>query len=531
MLSGDDIYGRALQLGRAGQTAAAVDWLQSHRDGIAAHAGALGLMGTLLSMLEQPAAAVPYFMRSITLNPAQPVAYSDLGIALTNLNRPDEALACFDQALALNPRYVQALNNRSLVRLELQQGEPALIDAEAALALQPGLMPAHRQRANALLLLDRPTEALESIDTALSLAGDDARNHAAKGEILDALGRHDEALVAFDRAVSLSPADADSIFGRGCSHLRHHTFEAGWRDYQSRWSRPRFVRTSWRHPLELLARRDDHARLTGQRVLIVGEQGIGDEIMFASVIPDLLADASHVAWIADERLQRLLRNSFPTVEFASSLDGLDLAAFDHIIPAGDLCRRYRNSIERFGGAPYLRPSDAALRGWSKRLGPGVTKLRIGLSWKGGVFTTGQHRRSLDLAALKPLLEREDCEFVSLQYGEVQDEIDAANAELARPIRSFPKDEIGDFEDLAGLVLSLDAVVSVQTALVHLAGAVGAPCFAMISSFAEWRYGDQGEVMPWYGGVKLVRQTQAGSWRPVLARIGEELDRLAGKGSE
>lgn len=531
MLSGDDIYGRALELGRAGQTAAALDWLRSHREHIAGHAGALGLMGTLFSMREQPDAAVPCFMRSIALNPAQPVVYSDLGIALTNLNRPDEALACFDQALALNPRYVQALNNRSLVRLDLQQGELALIDAEAALALQPGLMPAHRQRANALLLLDRPEEALDSIDVALSLAGNDARNHSARGEILDALGRHDEAIAAFDRAVALSPAaDADFRFSRACSRLRHHEFEAGWDDYQSRWAAPHFIRTSWRRPPELLARRDLDTHPTG-RVLIVNEQGIGDEIMFASVLPDLLAEAPHVTWLADARLQRLLRRSFPAVEFAADLDHLDLAAFDRVIPAGDLCRRYRRDIASFGGAPYLRPSESALSDWNGRLGPRGAKLRIGLSWKGGMFTTGRHRRSLDLDALKPLLEREDCEFVSLQYGEVQDEIDAANAGLKRPIRSFLKDEIGDFEDLAGLVLSLDAVVSVQTALVHLAGAVGAPCFAMIPTFAEWRYGDRGAAMPWYGGVKLVRQDRPGVWSPVLARIGEELDRLARTGSE
>lgn len=532
MPSGDDIHGRAIELGRAGQIAAAIDWLHSHRDEIAGHAGALGLMGTLLAMQEQPGAAVPYFMRSIALNPAQPVAYSDLGIALTNLNRPDEAMACFDQALALNPRYVQALNNRSLLRLELQQGELALLDADAALAVQPRLMPAHRQRAGALLLLDRPAEALESIDLALGLAGNDARNHSTRGEILDGLGRHDEAIAAFDRAVSLSPgADADSRFSRACSHLRHHAFEAGWRDYQSRWSQPRFIRTSWRRPLELLARRDGDAGLTGQRVLVVDEQGIGDEIMFASIIPDLLADAARVTWMADTRLQRLLRNSCPAVEFVSAPDGLDLAAFDRIVPAGDLCHRHRTGVGSFGGAPYLRPSDAALSNWSQRLGPRAAKLRIGLSWKGGVFTTGQHRRSLDFETLRPLLEREDCEFVSLQYGEVQGELDAANAGLTRPIRCFPKDEIDDFEDLAGLVLSLDAVVSVQTALVHLAGAVGAPCFAMIPTLAEWRYGDRGEAMPWYGSVKLVRQDEPGVWGPVLARIGEALDRLAEKRSE
>lgn len=529
MPSGDDIYRRAIELGRAGQLDAAIDWLHAHD--IASHAAALGLMGSLLSMKEQPGPALRYFMRSLALDPKQAVVLSDMGVTLTKLNRPAEALSCFDEALALDPSQVQALNNRSHHWLEMRRGEPALRDAEAALAVQPGLAPAHRQRARALLLLDRPAEALESIDAALDLAPGDARSHSARGEILDALGRHEHAIQAHDEAVALS-STAEAAFRRAFSRLRHHEFAQGWRDYDARWSEAGFVRASWGHAPQWLARRAGaDASLAGQRVLVVGEQGIGDEIMFAGLIPDLLAEAASVVWIADARLLNLLRASFPAAEFVAGLDGLDPAAFDRIVPAGDLCRRYRNSLESFGGAPYLRPAASAMADWSRRLGPRGAPLRIGLSWKGGLFNTGQHRRSLDLDALRPLLDREDCEFVSLQYGDVEAEIDAANLGLKRPIRRFAQAATDGFEDLAGLILSLDAVVSVQTALVHLAGAVGAPCLAMIPSFAEWRYGDAGETMPWYRSVELVRQTRPGAWGSVLDRVGAALDGLAGKDSK
>jgi tetratricopeptide (TPR) repeat protein len=528
MPSADDIYKQAVRLGRSGQIEAAVTWLHSHRNDVATHAPALGLMGTLLSMHSQPGPALGYFMRSIALNPAQPVALSDMGVALTKLNRPDEALACFDQALSLDPRNAQALNNRSNHWLAVQQGELALRDAEAALALQPRLMAAHRQRARALLLLDRPSEALESIAKAVGLDPDHAQNHAAAGEIFDALGRHEDAITAFDRAVARSPADFS--FARACSHLRHREFRAGWHDYLLRWNEPGFVRTSWVHDPALLERRDtDNSRPIGQRVLVVDEQGIGDEIMFASLIPDLLRDALSVTWVANARLQRLLLNAFPEVEFVAGLGDLDLKAFDRFLPAGDLCALYRNSLESFPRSPYLRPSSQATARWKARLGPPRSLLRIGLSWKGGVFNTGQNSRSVSLNDLRPLLDRRDCEFVSLQYGDVQAEIEATNRLLAAPIRCFPKSEIDDFEDLAGLVLALDAVVSVQTALVHLAGAVGAPCFAMIPTSAEWRYGDQGDSMPWYNSVKLARQTQPGDWHPVVAQIGMALNRLADTG--
>ena len=525
MPTGDEIYMMALRLGRAGRRDDAIRWLEDHADDIVSHAAALGLMGTLLAMNERPKAALAHFEQSVALDGSRAVIHSDMGVALTKLNRADEALASFDRALALDPGDVQALNNRSHHWLELREGELALADAERALALRPRLMPAHRQRSRALLLLHRWDDALRSIDEALVLDPRNAENHAVRGEILDAAGRREEAVEAFDRAVDLQDVGENHAYGRGLGHLRHHAFAAGWADYEHRWRDANFVRTTWRHDRELLRRREAEPKdVAGRRVLLLGEQGVGDEIMFASMIPDLAAVAAKVVCVTNPRLRALFQASFPQVDFATDTRTMDLSAFDRIVPSGSLGALFRNAMEEFPGAPYLTPRPHAVARWMNRLGSRTTPLRVGLSWRGGVFSTGANGRSLDLSALAPLLERADCEFVSLQHGDVAAEIDAVNATLARPLRRFEPAELDEFESLAGLVRALDVIVSVQTALVHLAGAVGTPCLAMIPFFPEWRYGQGVSTMPWYGGVELFRQPRHGAWPPILAAIGAALDR-------
>ena len=175
-------------------------------------------------------------------------------------------------------------------------------------------------------------------------------------------------------------------------------------------------------------------------------------------------------------------------------------------------------------------ADAPLRAFAvrrittfrRRLGPPPRGLRIGLSWKGGTPRTGAERRSLTLDSFAPLLALPGCAFVSLPYGEVEAEVAAANARLGSAIRAFPAAGIDDFEDLAALVQELDVVVSVQTALVHLCGAIGQECLTLVPRNPEWRYTLTGSTMPWYGSVRIFRQPDAGTWEPVVQQVADLL---------
>lgn len=492
-------------------------------------AAALALQAALLNETGDPAKAVTVFQRALAIDPSNAAAHSNHGGALARLRRPADAVAAYSRALAINPGYALAWCNRAGQQLELENPQAALEDADRAVALNPGLAPAHRNRGLALIALGRLEEALACAGHALTLA-EHPEPHAQRGAILGALGHYEESLPAYDRAVALAAGDPEQRHRRALARLRLGQFEGGWDDYEHRWRADLFRRHSTGYA-EILPRISTQASLKdidGRSVLLIDEQGIGDQIMFASMLPDLAAVASSVTCLCDPRMLALLRHSFPGVEFIPVGVTLDLSRFGHVLAIGSLGRLFRNRTEDFPGVPYLSPAPAPVEAWRRRLGPKTARLRVGLSWRGGTRITGTAQRSLPLAGLAPLLNRSDCEFVSLQYGGAQAEIEAVNATLARPVLSLPAAGIDDFEQLAAVVLNLDAVVSVQTALVHLCGAVGAPCLAMLPSVPEWRYGAGGERMVWYGSVTLLRQAAAGGWGPVIGAVGERLDAMRGR---
>jgi hypothetical protein len=296
---------------------------------------------------------------------------------------------------------------------------------------------------------------------------------------------------------------------------------AGWDDYEGRLAVDRFKEESrGQISAELFSEltvAPTPEALAGRRVLLIGEQGIGDQVMFASMLPDLLRTAASVTLVCEPRLVRLFRASFPGATVLSPHGAeVDADTIDLVVAMGSLGAAFRREAGAFPATPYLAPRPEVVAGWAERLGPRRGR-RIGLSWRGGAPVTRRSTRSLPLAALAPILALPGCEFVSLQYGEVAEELAGFPQ-----VRAFPRQQIDDFEDLAGLVANLDAVVSVQTALVHLCGAVGATCLTLVPRHAEWRYMIEGETMPWYGSVRLLRQEEPGAWGPVIARAAAAL---------
>jgi hypothetical protein len=270
-------------------------------------------------------------------------------------------------------------------------------------------------------------------------------------------------------------------------------------------------------------------------LLVYAEQGIGDEILFASCLPEVVAAARHCVIDCAPKLAALFQRSFPTatvrggyqtdpVDWARSL-GVDLQ-----IPAGSLPLHLRREASGFPAhAGYLRADAGKVDRWRDRLralGPGRT---IGLSWRGGTARTRAERRSITLAELAPVLGLPGFHFVSLQYDQdAAAEVTDFGSKFGRLIHHWP-DAIDDFDETAALVTALDGVVSVCTAVVHLAGALGRPAWVMTPRVPEWRYGAQGERMPWYPSVRLVRQVASGDWTPVVDAIRQDLLSGAPKG--
>jgi len=482
--------------------------------------------GVTLGRLGRLEEAVDAFARAAALQPASIDAHRNLALMQRRLGRFEDALASVDHALALNARSADLHILRGKLLFELQRTEAALESFDRALALKPDDAQGHHGRGAALGVLERLDEALAAYDRATTLDPNLAAAHRNRGVILRKLRRPAEAVLAQDRAIAAAPRNASAYWYRSLGHLVLGDFEAGWRDYERRWEVEEFLASAKTNMTSALRERlkpDLSLQdIAGRDVLLVGEQGVGDVIMFASAIPDLLAVAGRVALNCDPRLRRLFASSFPALEL------LDVQAtarrapeFPVVMGVGSLGRLFRNRLEDFPGSAYLSPREEAVATWAERLGPADGRRRVGISWRGGVAATGRGARSMDLAGLRPVLDLPGCEFVSLQYGDVSAEVAAANADLASPIRCFPAADIDDFDDLAGLVRNLDLVVSVQTALVHLTGALGAPGLVMVPATPEWRYGASGSAMPWYSSIRLFRQGEDGDWAPVVRQVAAE----------
>jgi tetratricopeptide (TPR) repeat protein len=413
-------------------------------------------------------------------------AHASLSNALWGLGRLEEAEVHCREAVRLNPK-------RLVNRLNL-----------AVIARQSG----------------RVSEA-EKLYRELDLEKNgSARACADYGNlVVESGGNPEEARRWFRRGQSFSD-DARSHFLEALLDLSCGKFAAGWDRYEarkhtseSRWHREYAGYPDW-----------DGKPLGDRHLLVYGEQGLGDEIMFASMLPDLQKRAKRVTLLCDIRLGALFKRSFPAVEVvAAELErrgerAASLTGIDCHIAAGSLGRLYRRRAEDFPRhRGYLVPDPQRTAAWREKLagfGPG---LKIGVSWRGGVQGTGRSRRSLALDALGPVLGQPGACWVSLQHAAHADEVARYNAERGARIAHF-EGVTQDLDELAALISSLDAVITVCNTNVHLAGALGKPVWVLSPLVPEWRYGRSGERMPWYPSVRVFRQSRYGEWEPVVQRV-------------
>lgn len=325
------------------------------------------------------------------------------------------------------------------------------------------------------------------------------------------------------RALELNPDSKLARANLGFSQLATRNWAEGWKNYRAT------LGHYWRPKVQYKGEPEWDGS-PGRTVVAYGEQGLGDEISFASVVPDAIKDCKRLIIDCDPRLANLFRRSFPQAKvygtrFAKPGDkpwDAEDREFDASLPIGQLGEYYRTTPESFTGAPYLKPDPDRVLMW-KSLFATKGKPVIGIAWSGGTFKSNSKQRQWTLEQLLPVLQSIDAHWVSLQYKPALHEIQAFRAKYPDiDLKEYPHGTLGpDYDDTAALVAALDGVVCMQTAVAHLAGALGVPAIVCVPTLSQWRYGDATESVPWYQSLRVVRQTDS-HWSRDLRRVGDML---------
>jgi len=513
------IFSNGLALHRAGRLNEAEAQYRSILVRNPEHFDALSMLGAICVQRGNFEEALRLINRSLRINPRQPAALNNRAFALKELKLYADALASCDEAIALKPESAEGYYNRGVVLKELKRFEEALVSYDRAIALRPGHAEAFYNRGAVLKELKRLEEALASYDRAIALRPGHAEAFNNRGIVLKDLGRFEEALASYDRAIALRPDYASAHWNKGLAKLTLGDFEEGWRQYEWRWKMDNFPspKRGFSEPIWL-----GEESLGGRTVLLHAEQGLGDTIQFCRYAGLAAGLGASVILEVQPQLESLLASQGWNVQVIAQ--GAAIPPFDLHCPLLSLPLAFKTRLDTVpAGIPYLKARPADIERWIERLGE-RKKPRVGIAWAGNQTYKNDRNRSIPLEKLKPLA-RFDIEPICLQKD--LRPADEAVLENTLHIGSLGE-ELKDFSDTAALVSLLDLVIAVDTAVAHLAGAMGKPAWILLPFIeTDWRWLVDREDNPWYPTARLFRQPEIDDWESVISKIDRELEALFG----
>jgi tetratricopeptide (TPR) repeat protein len=467
------------------------------------------------------------FPRSYIQAPPEPASDPRLAKAdsLIKAGKPADGLALAEKVLCDRPNDVLATFTAAAALLDLKK---------PALAYHLFRSNHYLDRANpniwanlghCLADMDHAQAALEWFQKAHNALKGESAHWSNMASVFAQLGRPDAAVEAGEKSLEIDQDNLDARYNLSLPYLSLRRWPEGWRCYDEVIGRDKLrPNNDYSQDGRPLPWWDG----LGGNPVVFGEQGLGDAIMFASMVPDAVATAEKVILDVDLRLFDLFKRSFPEAIVASTSGGMNLRVPvkpTHRMAMGSLGNLFRQNDADFPGMPFLTADPERVLQWRVVLnrfqGP-----YIGISWKGGTMKSGGRSRSMDLMEMLPLFQAlPGATFVALNYQpETGEEIAAFEAETGHVIKHWSRaTRMGaNYDDTAGLVDALDAVVSVQQSAVHLAGALGKPTWVFVPDHPQWRYGVKGDQMPWYGSVKIVRQ-DGKVWMDAVARSANEVE--------
>jgi tetratricopeptide (TPR) repeat protein len=512
------LAGVLLALGRAEEALAICERiLRLKPDDVDAHYH----RGLLLARLDRLSQALDAYGHALRAKPDFVAALVNRGNLLTQLDRPAEAVADFDRALALNPKHAEAHSNRGLALVEIGRQADALAAYGRAIALKPDYAEAYNNRGLLLASLNRHAEALADYDRAQALKPDYADVFNNRGLALHEVHRHAEALASYARALALRPDFAEAQFNRSLTQLALGDLRAGWAGYEWRW-RTRKSTAPWRdfaQPLWL-----GGEDLAGRTILLHAEQGFGDTLHFARYVPMVAARGAKVVIETQAALKGPMSRLDGVVQVVER--GAPLPAFDCHCPLGSLPLAFATELATIpASVPYVAADPSRAAHWRNRL-PRSRQPCIGIAWSGNAQFRGDFNRSMAFSQFATIASVPDAAFVTLNPGPNERDTTAL---AAHPHVANLAGEFRDFDDTAAVIDSLDLVVTTDTSIAHLAGALGKPVWILLSRSPDWRWLLEREDCPWYPSARLFRQSVLGDWPPVLARARQALEKFIATG--
>lgn len=453
-----------------------------------------------------------------------------IGVAtsLFNLRRFDEAVPHLERAIEIAPTEIDPYTNLSILYRRSKQLPEALEMAQKGVDLAPDDARSMGELGAVFSAMCKYREAEEVLKKALALSTTDSDVYSYMGEALRGQGQFLEAYHAFEKASQLKPGSRTPLSNLATLLLAMGKIEDGWRGYDIRLDRMVSSTNPWVPEIPIW---DGETDISDKSILVCMEQGIGDESMFASILPDLVKVAGKVLSTTERRLFPVLSRSFPEIEFVERMLVPTREYVDELkekvdcqVASGTLARLFRKTVNVFPRHDgYLKADPNRVAQFKERydaLFPG--KKRVGFSWFSGSMDFGKVR-SVPLGQWEGILSHETCAFINLQYGDAAKEIQEFEKTFKAPVFTDTEvDSMKDMESFYAQVKSLDLVITIDNSTAHVAGALDVPVWTILPINHDWRWFGDVDWSPWYPSMRLYRQKEYKDWTNVLSRVSDDL---------